>query len=75
MTGDRGLAGAFNSQILRAGLRRARSTRASGRDVGYYASGARRLVVDLPGSWSSTGSYVGFTDRPAYANAREIART
>src|SRR3954464_3828370 len=39
--GGRGLAGAFNSQILRAGLRAANEYEGDGRDVVFYASGRR----------------------------------
>src|SRR3982750_1922297 len=39
VTGDRGLAGAFNSQVLRAGLRAASEHGDEGRTVHYYASG------------------------------------
>lgn len=73
VTGDRGLAGAFNSQILRAGLRKAREHEAAGRSVSYYASGRRGVSSLTFRSLNIAGSYVGFTDRPAYANAREIA--
>jgi F-type H+-transporting ATPase subunit gamma len=38
VTADRGLAGAFNSQILRAGLRARRPTRPRGRSVVFFAS-------------------------------------
>src|SRR6187200_2910225 len=41
VTGDRGLAGAFNSQILRAGLRAASEYESDGSDVTFYASGRR----------------------------------
>ena len=41
VTGDRGLAGAFNSQILRAGLRAAAEHESEGRSVVFYASGRR----------------------------------
>ena len=41
VTGDRGLAGAFNSQILRAGLRAAAEHSGEGHDLAYYASGRR----------------------------------
>src|SRR3954466_16038131 len=37
--GDRGLAGAFNSQIIRAGLRAASEHEAEGRSLQWYASG------------------------------------
>src|SRR3954452_10858607 len=41
VTGDRGLAGAFNSQILRAGTRAGREHEGEGRSVRWYASGRR----------------------------------
>jgi F-type H+-transporting ATPase subunit gamma len=72
VTGDRGLAGAFNSQILRAGLRAATSQHQEGRTVKWYASGRRGVSSITFRGLALGGSYVGFTDRPAYANAREI---
>jgi F-type H+-transporting ATPase subunit gamma len=72
VTGDRGLAGAFNSQILRAGLRAASEHTHEGRTVVWYASGRRGVSSLTFRSLELAGSYVGFTDRPAYANAREI---
>ena len=41
VTADRGLAGAFNSQILRAGLRAAGEFEGDGQEVAFYASGRR----------------------------------
>src|SRR5919112_3306612 len=41
VTGDRGLAGAFNSQIIRAGLRAAVQHESDGREVRTYAAGRR----------------------------------
>src|SRR3954453_10626459 len=41
ITGDRGLAGPFTSQIIRAGTRRARELRDEGKDVRWFASGKR----------------------------------
>src|SRR3954462_1250713 len=41
VTGDRGLAGGFNSQIIRAGNRRARELEDGGKDVKWYASGKK----------------------------------
>src|ERR1700733_3734727 len=41
VTADRGLAGAFNSQILRAGIRAAAEHEAEGRSVTFYATGRR----------------------------------
>jgi len=72
VTGDRGLAGAFNSQIIRAGLRAAREHEDDGRSVRYSAVG-RRGVSTLNFRGKDPIGYVGFTDRPSYADAREIA--
>ena len=73
VTGDRGLAGAFNSQIIRAGIRAAAEHESEGRSVVFYASGRRGVSSLTFRGRDVAGSYVGFTDRPAYANAREIA--
>ncbi|MEA2382972.1 MAG: F-type H+-transporting ATPase subunit gamma [Solirubrobacteraceae bacterium] len=73
VTGDRGLAGAFNSQILRAGLRAASEHESNGSDVVFYASGRRGVSSLGFRGREVAGGYTGFTDRPAYANAREIA--
>ncbi len=73
VTGDRGLAGAFNSQILRAGLRAASEHEQEGRTVKWFASGRRGVSSLTFRGLDVVGSYVGFTDRPGYANAREIA--
>jgi F-type H+-transporting ATPase subunit gamma len=73
VTGDRGLAGAFNSQILRAGFRAAGEHEGEGREIRFYASGRRGVSSLTFRGREPQGAYVGFTDRPAYANAREIA--
>ncbi len=73
VTGDRGLAGAFNSQIIRAGLRAAVEHEGAGKTVTMYASGRRGVSTLTFRKRDPAGAYVGFTDRPAYANAREIA--
>lgn len=73
VTGDRGLAGAFNSQIIRAGLRAAAEHQAEGRTVVFSATGRRGVSSLVFRGHEPTGRYVGFSDRPAYANARDIA--
>jgi F-type H+-transporting ATPase subunit gamma len=71
VTGDRGLAGAFNSQIVRAGVRAANEL--EGSEQRWYASGRRGVSSLRFRGREVVGEYTGFTDRPAYANAREIA--
>ena len=73
VTSDRGLAGAFNSQILRAGLHSAEEYQAEGLAPFYYASGKRGVSSLVFRGHEVSGRYTGFTDRPAYADAREIA--
>jgi F-type H+-transporting ATPase subunit gamma len=73
VTGDRGLAGAFNSQIVRAGLRAGREYEADGRSLRYSAVGRRGVSTLTFRGKDPVGRYVGFTDRPAYADARAIA--
>src|SRR2546421_6726053 len=72
VTGDRGLAGAFNSQILRAGLRAAASHQQEGRSIKWYASGRRGVSSLTFRGLDLGGGYAGFTGRPAYAHARAI---
>jgi F-type H+-transporting ATPase subunit gamma len=74
ITGDRGLAGAFNSQILRAGVRAAGEHEAAGRDVVWYASGRRGASSLTFRGREPRATYVGFSERPAFADARGIAR-
>jgi F-type H+-transporting ATPase subunit gamma len=73
VTADRGLAGAFNSQILRAGLRAAGDYEAEGRDISFYASGRRGVSSLSFRGREVAGAYTGFTERPSYADARDIA--
>jgi F-type H+-transporting ATPase subunit gamma len=73
VTGDRGLAGAFNSQIVRAGVRRSQELSDEGKDVVWYASGRRGVGSLRFRGREVTGAYEGFTDRPAFADARDIA--
>jgi F-type H+-transporting ATPase subunit gamma len=73
VTGDRGLAGAFNSQIIRAGNRRRQELEPEGRRIAWYASGRRGVSSIEFRGFELAGGYTGFTDRPAYADARNIA--
>jgi F-type H+-transporting ATPase subunit gamma len=71
VTGDRGLAGPFNSQIIRAGNRRAQELRGEA-EVAWYASGRRGASSLEFRGLNPEGTFVGFTDRPAFDDARRI---
>jgi F-type H+-transporting ATPase subunit gamma len=73
ITGDRGLAGAFNSQIIRAGVRAGAELVDQGLEPVWYATGRRGVSSLTFRGRELSGSYTGFTDRPGYADARGIA--
>jgi F-type H+-transporting ATPase subunit gamma len=73
ITGDRGLAGAFNSQIIRAGVRAGTELVEQGLEPTWYATGRRGVSSLTFRGRELSGSYTGFTDRPGYADARQIA--
>jgi F-type H+-transporting ATPase subunit gamma len=73
IAGDRGLAGAFNTNIVRAGVSAGREQESEGREVSYYASGRRPASSLTFRGLELEESFVGFSDRPAYADARRIA--
>ena len=80
VTGDRGLAGAFNTNIVREGIRLRRefaqgdADASPGAEVSFAVVGRRgNSTMGFRGETISN-SYVGFTDRPAFTDAREISR-
>lgn len=75
VAGDRGLAGAFNSNIVRAGVSAAREQESEGREIAFYASGRRPASSLTFRGLELKQSFTGFSDRPAYADARRIAES
>lgn len=72
ITGDRGLAGAFNTNIIREGMRLGRELREQGAEPAFSAVGRKGVSALTFRKQELRTSYVGFTDRPGFANAREI---
>jgi F-type H+-transporting ATPase subunit gamma len=72
ITGDRGLAGAFNTNIIRDGMRLGGELREQGIEPTYSAVGRKGVSALTFRKQDLRTSYVGFTDRPGFANAREI---
>jgi F-type H+-transporting ATPase subunit gamma len=73
VTGDRGLAGSFNTQIIREGLRLGRELGSDDAKVVFSVVGRRGNSTMTFRGENVAHSYVGFTDRPSFMNAREIA--
>ena len=75
LTGDRGLAGAFNAQIIRRALQIEREVRASGADVRWVVAGKKGRSTLRFRRYDIEQAWVDFTDRPTYADAVAIAHT
>ena len=73
VAGDRGLAGAFNSNAVRAGIRAANEHSENGASAVFFASGRRPASSLAFRGQKVADSFTGFTDRPSYADARRIA--
>jgi F-type H+-transporting ATPase subunit gamma len=73
VAGDRGLAGAFNSNAVRAGVRAASEHADDGAEAVFFASGRRPASSLAFRGQNVAESFTGFTDRPSYADARKIA--
>jgi len=73
VAGDRGLAGAFNSNAVRAGVAAAREHAGEGREASLFASGRRGASSLTFRGFEPVASFTGFSERPAYADARAIA--
>src|SRR6266513_323315 len=74
ITADRGLAGAFNAQVLRRAFTLERELRGDGVEVKWLASGRRgRSSLTFRG-YELIQAWQGFSERPEYADAQAIAR-
>jgi F-type H+-transporting ATPase subunit gamma len=73
LTGDRGLAGAFNSQILRRGIALDRALRAEGKQVRWVGVGRRGVGSLRFRRFELAGEFTGFSDQPRYSDAQAIA--
>ena len=73
LTGDRGLAGPFNAQILRRAFALERQLRGEGANVRFVAVGKKGRSTFAFRRYEVAGEFVGFTDRPSYADAQAVA--
>src|SRR3954447_14316756 len=73
ISGDRGLAGAFNSQVLRRSLALERELRGEGKEVRWVGVGRRGVGSLRFRRFELSGEFTGFTDQPRYADAKAIA--
>ena len=74
ISGDRGLSGAYNSSVMRAGERLVKQLRSEGAQVRLFVVGKKAPGFFRFRCMEVEQSFVGFADRPAFSNAREVAR-
>ncbi|TQJ32572.1 F0F1 ATP synthase subunit gamma [Microbacterium sp. SLBN-146] len=72
---DRGLAGAFNSQILREGLELAELVRSQGKEPVFYLVGRKAVGYFQFRRMEAAAEWTGDTDTPHFTTAEEIAAT
>jgi F-type H+-transporting ATPase subunit gamma len=73
VTGDRGLAGAFNAQVLRRAFELERAERADGREVVWAVTGRKGASTLRFRRYELAAQWAGFADKPTYGDAQAIA--
>ena len=73
LTSDRGLAGAFNSNAIKAAEQLTARLEAEGKEVDTYIVGRRGLAHYNFRERKVAESWSGFTDEPTYADAKKVA--
>jgi F-type H+-transporting ATPase subunit gamma len=73
VTGDRGLAGPFNGQVLRRGFELERQERSEGHEVVWTVVGRKGASTLRFRRYDVSAQWAGFVDRPEYRDAQAIA--
>ncbi|KPH96746.1 ATP synthase gamma chain [Actinobacteria bacterium OK074] len=73
LTSDRGLAGAFNSNAIKAAERLTARLEREGQQVDTYIVGRRGVAHYNFRERKISDSWTGFTDEPSYADAKKVA--
>ncbi|MGV9554582.1 F0F1 ATP synthase subunit gamma [Streptomyces sp. NPDC003401] len=73
LTSDRGLAGAFNANAIKAAEQLTARLESEGRQVDTYIVGRRGLAHYNFRERKVAESWTGFTDEPTYADAKKVA--
>ncbi len=72
VTGDRGLAGPFNGQVLRRAFQLERQARAEGQEVTWLAVGRKGASTLRFRRYEVTAQWAGFADKPTYHDAQAV---
>lgn len=74
VTSDRGLAGAYSANVIKAAEQLHTKLKGEGQDVVMYITGQKGVAYYDFRKRPVERSWTGFSDRPTYDNAREIAQ-
>ncbi len=74
VTSDRGLAGAYNSAVIRAAEREIQAARSEGLDYSLFLIGKKALTYFRFRGYRIDHSFLSMTDRPTYEDARKVGR-
>jgi F-type H+-transporting ATPase subunit gamma len=72
VTGDRGLAGPFNGQVLRRAFELERQVRSEGQEVVWLTVGRKGASTLRFRRYELTAQWAGFADKPSYHDAQAI---
>ena len=75
VSSDRGLCGAYNANIFRRSEELFSLLRSEGKTPILYVVGRKALNYYTFRNWKVTTSWTGFSEKPGYENAQEIAST
>ncbi|MGI8664272.1 MAG: F0F1 ATP synthase subunit gamma [Acidimicrobiales bacterium] len=73
ITGDRGLCGGYNTNVIRTTERAMRADQAAGRQAKLFVIGKKGLTYFRFRGAAIEASFLGVADKPTYEQAREIA--
>ncbi|MDQ3757761.1 MAG: F0F1 ATP synthase subunit gamma [Actinomycetota bacterium] len=73
ITADRGLAGGYNSGVIRATEQALREQQAAGRDYALILCGKKAQSYFKFRGYTIDAAFTGFSEQPTYENAREVA--
>ncbi len=72
VSGDRGLAGPFNGQVLRRAFELEREARLAGQEVAWLVTGRKGASTLRFRRYELTGQWAGFADKPSYHDAQAV---
>jgi F-type H+-transporting ATPase subunit gamma len=75
ITGDRGLAGAYNTNVIRAAERELQARRTDGKDYSLVVCGKKGVSYFKFRGYRIDAEFTGMSDTPTYEDARRVAET